>query len=245
MAASDGAPERSTTSTPPALSGPNRGTAAAGSTGASFASSPSSGAFLPDEAPASAPGASPEDLGGMKAMIRRRGGGRAALLEALHAFQERDGYLRADTMQALASALQLPASEVLGTASFYHHFRFHPPGRHQVAVCTGTACHLDGGARIVSALASRLGLAPGETRSDGAVSLDTVRCLGTCGLAPLIVLDGRVASRLTLEDAVALVEEALEENGPPDSNLMDSSLMDSSPVGSNGMDSNPVREKGA
>lgn len=117
-----------------------------------------------------------------------------ALVEILHAVQERFGCLDRELLRYLAEQLGLPPSLVYGVAGFYHAFRFAPLGRHHCTVCTGTSCHIKGGSAMLAKLESRLGVSSGETSADGSVSLESVRCLGVCGLAPLVMLDGTLVN---------------------------------------------------
>ncbi len=116
-----------------------------------------------------------------------------ALIEVLHTAQELFGYLQPDLLYYIAHALKLPPSRVYGVATFYHFFSFAPKGKHTCVVCTGTACYVKGADRLLAAIEGCLGTVAGKTTPDGQVSLMTARCLGTCGLAPVVVYDGEVA----------------------------------------------------
>jgi bidirectional [NiFe] hydrogenase diaphorase subunit len=129
-----------------------------------------------------------------------------ALIEVLHAAQGIFGYLERDLLIYVARALKRPLSQVYGVATFYNFFRLKPAGRHTFVLCTGTACYVKGADAIQRALESRCGCRFGETTADGAVSLVSARCVGSCGLAPVGVLDDEVAAKLTVERAVARVE---------------------------------------
>ncbi|MCP9915209.1 NAD(P)H-dependent oxidoreductase subunit E [Cyanobium sp. ATX 6F1] len=112
----------------------------------------------------------------------------SALIELLNRAQELYGHLSGPLLRHLAVALELPLSRVYGTASFYHLFRFQPPAPHQLVVCTGTACHVKGADGLLAALAGR----GAEGDQTAGFELSRVRCLGTCGGAPLVVVDGTV-----------------------------------------------------
>src|SRR5271165_7175216 len=112
-----------------------------------------------------------------------------ALIEVLHTAQELFGFLQMDLLHYVAHGLKLPPSRVYGVATFYHLFSFAPKGKHTCIVCTGTACHVQGADRLLAAVEEGLAISPGETTPDGAVSLLTARCLGTCGLALGVVYD--------------------------------------------------------
>ena len=134
------------------------------------------------------------------------------LIEALHKAQEKYGHLSVEHLGQLAEQLQLPPSLVYGVASFYHAFRLLPRGEHHCTVCTGTSCHLLGGTALLQKLENNFGIHCGETSADGSLSLDSVRCLGVCGMAPLVVLDGRI---ITADSASEMIQEILLPLPPP------------------------------
>jgi len=125
-----------------------------------------------------------------------------ALIEVLHTAQELFGHLSHDLLYYVARALKLPPSRVFGVATFYNLFTFTPPGRHTCVVCTGTACYVKGADAILARIEKTLGVAAGKTRADGEVSISTARCLGACGLAPIVVYDGEVAAHQTVDMAI-------------------------------------------
>jgi bidirectional [NiFe] hydrogenase diaphorase subunit len=132
------------------------------------------------------------------------------LIETLHVAQDVFGYLSDDVLLYVARALLLPPSMVLGVATFYHLFDFEPPGEHSCSVCTGTACFVKGADSIVAAVSSRWAVPTGTTSPDGLLTLRTARCLGSCGLAPVVVLDGEVHAHLDATGAIDLLERTLE-----------------------------------
>jgi bidirectional [NiFe] hydrogenase diaphorase subunit len=133
----------------------------------------------------------------VEAAMRRLGNQSNALIEALHTVQELFGYLDDDSLRYVATTLKVPLSQTYGVATFYHFFTMKPPGKHTCVVCTGTACYIKGAARLLAEVGNRYGIKPGETTADGNVSLLTARCLGACGIAPAVVLDGQVAGKVT------------------------------------------------
>jgi bidirectional [NiFe] hydrogenase diaphorase subunit len=122
-----------------------------------------------------------------------------ALIEVLHVAQKVFGYLEPALLHYIAHALKLPPSRVYGVATFYHLFSFAPKGKHTCIVCTGTACYVQGAGRILDVVRESAGISPGETTPDDQVSLLTARCVGTCGLALVVVYDGEVAGGQTPE----------------------------------------------
>jgi bidirectional [NiFe] hydrogenase diaphorase subunit len=127
------------------------------------------------------------------------------LIEILHVAQDVFGYLSHDLLVYIARALKLPPSRVYGVATFYHLFTFEEPGDHSCTICTGTACFVKGADDIVLALSREHSVAAGQTTADGRFTLSTARCLGSCGLAPVAVIDGEVRGHLDAEAAVAAV----------------------------------------
>jgi bidirectional [NiFe] hydrogenase diaphorase subunit len=134
---------------------------------------------------------------------------RDALLEVLNSAQETMGYLSEDLLIYVSNQLRVPLSQVYGVATFYHMFTFEPLGEHNCIICTGTACHVKGSNRIVQALSEEFEIAAGKTTTDGLFSLTTARCLGSCGLAPVVVLDGQVRGKETPEAVNRQVAEII------------------------------------
>jgi bidirectional [NiFe] hydrogenase diaphorase subunit len=126
-----------------------------------------------------------------------------ALIDVLHAVQDIYGSLSPELLATVADALQLPPSRVMGVATFYHLFTFEPRGEHTCTVCTGTACFVKGADALMAAVSDGLGVAQGETRADGALSLLEARCIGSCGLAPVALVDGGVVAKATPETLLA------------------------------------------
>ncbi|HEY6795951.1 MAG TPA: NAD(P)H-dependent oxidoreductase subunit E [Kineosporiaceae bacterium] len=141
--------------------------------------------------------------------LRRVGYEQDQLIQTLHVAQEVFGYLSEDVLRHVAEALRLPESRVFGVATFYHLFNLDPPGDHSCTVCTGTACFVKGAEAIVTALSEEFGIVPGQTTPGRSLTLGTTRCLGSCGLAPMVVLDGEVHSHQDAASALAAVRAAL------------------------------------
>jgi bidirectional [NiFe] hydrogenase diaphorase subunit len=137
------------------------------------------------------------------------------LIEILHVAQDVFGYLSPDVLRYVATALKLPHSRVQGVATFYHLFTFEEPGDHSATVCTGTACFVKGADDIVLALSRAHGIAVGGTTEDGRFTLRTARCLGSCGLAPVVVIDGEVGGHLDADATLAAVATQLAADSEP------------------------------
>ncbi|MHC4123453.1 MAG: NADH-quinone oxidoreductase subunit NuoE [Planctomycetota bacterium] len=124
---------------------------------------------------------------------------RDKLIPILQQVQEEFGYLPEQTMLEIAQFANVPESQVYAVATFYAQFRFTPIGRKHVTVCRGTACHVRGAPRILEEVKKQLGINEGETTSDLEYSLETVACIGACGLAPNIVINKETFGRLTVK----------------------------------------------
>lgn len=142
--------------------------------------------------------------------MRKLGYAKSALIESLHAAQEAFGFLDDDAMKFVALSLNLPKSKVYGVATFYSHFQLKPQGKHACVICTGTACYIKGSDAVLDAICKKYKIKAGETTPDKELSLLTARCLGSCGLAPLGVFDGRVVGYLDGDKTVAQIKEMLK-----------------------------------
>ena len=138
-----------------------------------------------------------------------------ALIEVLHVAQEAFGYLSDELMGYVARQLKVPFSQVYGVATFYHFFSLEPRGAHTCVVCTGTACYVKRSAEIVTRLEREFDVKAGKTTGDGQLTLSTVRCLGTCGQAPVMVLDGETLGQCAPDSATTAVKVLLESGRPP------------------------------
>jgi bidirectional [NiFe] hydrogenase diaphorase subunit len=147
----------------------------------------------------------------MEATMRRYGNEPYALIETLHTVQDTFGYIDEEAMKYIAMVLNVPFSKVYGVATFYHFFNLKPRGTHTCVVCTGTACYIKGAQNLLDTVGHEAGIKPGETTVDGALSLLTARCLGSCSLAPAVVFDGEVAGRLNPPDVLAKIRSWKED----------------------------------
>ena len=121
------------------------------------------------------------------------------VLAALHDIMARCGYLPADELRRAAQHLGVPLAQIYGAATFYAAFTFKPCGHHTIQVCEGTACYVKGSAALMDRLHTELGIAPDETTADRTFTLKRVRCVGSCGLAPVVRVDAETFGRLTPE----------------------------------------------
>jgi NADH-quinone oxidoreductase subunit E len=140
---------------------------------------------------------SPEEIKRETARILRRfGRKRMNLIPILQKVQARLGYLPRPALTDIAAYLGIPDIDVYGVVTFYNQFRLHPPGRHSVKVCLGTACHMKGGYIALDAWKRRLGIEPRQTTPDREFDLDTVACVGCCTMAPVSVIDDKPEARV-------------------------------------------------
>jgi len=129
-------------------------------------------------------------------MIDETGGQAGGVIQVLQQAQGLIGYLPAPIIKTISRDLRIPLSEVYGIISFYHFFSTVPKGKHVIQVCMGTSCYVKGGQRILNALKKEWGLEPGGITADGRFSLETVRCLGCCGLSPVMAVGEDVHSKV-------------------------------------------------
>lgn len=120
-------------------------------------------------------------------------------MPALQKAQEIYGYLPIEVQTMVAEGLDMPLAEIYGISTFYSMFSLYPKGKYQISVCLGTACYVKGSGEIYDALQTKLGIAGGECTEDGLFSLDACRCIGACGLAPVITINDDVYGRLTVD----------------------------------------------
>lgn len=128
--------------------------------------------------------------------MRRHGFSRDALIETLHTVQESFGYLDKPSLKFVADSLRVPLSQAYGVATFYHFFTMKPPGVHTCLICMGTACYIKGAGTLLNEAQATLGIKAGETTADAQASLITARCIGSCSVAPAVVLDGAMAGNM-------------------------------------------------
>ena len=129
------------------------------------------------------------------------------LITVLHKAQDLIGYLPEEVLRHIARRLDVKPSKVYGVVTFYSFFNTKPKGKYQVSVCMGTACFVRGADVILDEFKSKLGIDVGETTPDGLFSLDAVRCIGACGLAPVVTVNDKIYGRLKAEDVGVMLDE--------------------------------------
>lgn len=132
---------------------------------------------------------------------------RDQLIPILQEVQEAKGYLPRKSIERIGEYLNLPVSKVYGVATFYDQFRFKPPGKYKILICRGTACHIKGSETVLQSLESILNIKAGNTTEDGLFSLEIVSCIGACGLAPVININGKFYSHVSKNGIENIVTE--------------------------------------
>ncbi len=136
----------------------------------------------------------------LEAYISEQKDVKGALIPVMQKAQELFGYLSFETMELISERLDVPVSEIYGVATFYALFSLTPKGDHVISVCTGTACYVKGAQAVLDEVKNQLGIESGETTADGKFSIQDTRCLGCCGLAPVMVINNDVYGRLDPAD---------------------------------------------
>lgn len=136
--------------------------------------------------------------------------GRDALIPILQEVQEKQGYLSREAVIRISKHLNLPTTKIFGVATFYNQFRFQPKGKYHLMVCRGTACHVKGSNRVLDMAQKILKLKPGQTSRDRLFSLETVACMGACGLSPVMNLNGEFYAKVTPQKLVQVIQECRE-----------------------------------
>jgi NADH-quinone oxidoreductase subunit E len=147
------------------------------------------------------------DLAPLAGVLEEYGGQSGALIPALQRAQEIYGWLPREVLEEIARGMNVPLSQVYGVVTFYSQFYLTRRGRHIIRQCDGTACHVRGAARIVEVAEKQLGIKAGETTDDYRATFEVVYCLGSCGLAPVAMVDSRVVGHLVPETMSKILEE--------------------------------------
>ena len=149
----------------------------------------------------------------IKNVCRKYGNDPGGLINILHGVQDTLGYLPKEVQELIALELGISAARVYGVVSFYSFFTMKPKGKYPISVCMGTACYVRGGEKVLDEFRRQLGIEVGGTTPDGLFSLDSLRCVGACGLAPVVMIGPRVYGRLKVTDVKGILDEiqALEK----------------------------------
>ncbi len=144
-------------------------------------------------------------------IIKVTGVGKEKTIPILQEIQSRKGYIPEDLLNKVAEITGIPESKFYGVATFYSQFRFTPLGKYLIKVCNGTACFVSGADILFDTLSELLGVEDGETTEDGLFTLETVACLGCCSLAPVVMIDGRVYGKQSVDSIRKLIAKIREE----------------------------------
>lgn len=140
-------------------------------------------------------------------VLKKNDYNKSALIAILQDIQHALNYLPKEILEELAETLEIPKSQVFSVVTFYKAFKLTPPGKHNVKVCMGTACHIKGGSDLVHALESKLGIKEGEVTEDGEFSYEPVMCVGCCGLAPVVMIDETFHGKVTPKQIPKILSE--------------------------------------
>lgn len=143
----------------------------------------------------------------LMAVIAEHKGEKGALMPVMQKAQDIYGYLPIEVQRMIADGMDVSVEEVYGIASFYAQFLLNKKGQVAIAVCLGTACYVKGSGDIIEEISKSIGIKPGDTSPDGKYSLEATRCIGACGLAPVLTVNGEVFGRLTTKDVPGILEK--------------------------------------
>lgn len=151
----------------------------------------------------------PEQEAALRAVIRKHAGEKGAMMPILQEAQEIYGYLPVEVQRIIALETGVSLEEIFGIASFYAQFKLNPDGQYAIAVCLGTACYVKGSGEIIEEISRKLNVPVGSTSPDGKYSIEATRCIGACGLAPVLTVNGEVYGRLTTKDVDSILAKYL------------------------------------
>lgn len=130
-----------------------------------------------------------------------------SLITIMHFAQEKYGYLSKDVMEHICQTTKVPSAEIYGVATFYSYFKLKPQGKHQISLCMGTACYIKGAGKLLELLEEELGVGVGETTEDNLFTFNETRCVGACGLAPVLMIDDKVFGRVEPEQLKGILND--------------------------------------
>ena len=141
-----------------------------------------------------------EDFNELMGIIEKHKNTPGCLMQILQEAQNTYGYLPIEVQETIAEQLDIPLTEVYGVATFYSQFTLKPRGKYTIGICLGTACYIKGSQQIIDKITSELGIGVGETTEDGKFTIEATRCVGACGLAPVMMVNDDVYGRLVVKD---------------------------------------------
>ncbi len=149
----------------------------------------------------------PAEVDKLKAACAELNNEPSELINALHKAQSLFGYLPAEVQEVIAEEMNVPLAKVYGVVTFYSFFTMTPKGKHPISVCTGTACYVRGAEKVLEEFKRQLDLQVGETSSNGIFSLSCLRCVGACGLAPVVMVGEKVYGRVSADGVSEIIAE--------------------------------------
>jgi NADH-quinone oxidoreductase subunit E/NADP-reducing hydrogenase subunit HndA len=150
----------------------------------------------------------------IKKIIKNRKNMKTPLMMILSDIQNKYGYISVEVQQIIANELNIPVSEIYGVVTFYSYFSLQPKGKYVIGICMGTACYVKGSQSLLDAFCNRLGIKEGQTTEDGLFTIDVLRCIGACGLAPVVSVNGKIYPHVSIKDVDKIIAECKkgEEN---------------------------------
>ncbi|MFA7676627.1 MAG: NAD(P)H-dependent oxidoreductase subunit E [Candidatus Omnitrophota bacterium] len=146
----------------------------------------------------------------IKDLVEKWKGVEGNLIMILHTIQDEYGYIPRHVSFELQKLLDVPLARIYEVITFYNYFKLEPPGKHKISLCMGTACYLKGGVDILGELKGILHIEPGQTTKDGLFTIELVRCLGCCGLSPVMMIDGKIYGKLSQEKIPEILTHYIE-----------------------------------
>ncbi len=153
-------------------------------------------------------------IDGLDSVVAKWADVKGNLIMILHEIQNRYGYVPRDISFELSRILNIPLAQIYEVITFYNYFKLEPPGKHTISVCMGTACYLKGTPQILQELKNILHISEGQTTGDNLFHLQVVRCLGCCGLAPVMMIDDKVYGKVKKEDVMEIISRYTREESP-------------------------------
>lgn len=148
-----------------------------------------------------------EDVNKIKEICTTFGNDPQELINVLHKCQEYFGYLPAEVQEVISNELVVPVAKIYGVVTFYSFFTMTPKGKHPISICMGTACYVRGAEKVLEEFKKELGLQVGQTTDDGKFSLSSLRCVGACGLAPVVMVGNKTYGRVAPDDVRNILKE--------------------------------------
>ena len=143
----------------------------------------------------------------IKKIIESRKNMETPLMMILSDIQSKYGYISLEVQQIVANELNIPVSEVYGVVTFYAYFSLQPKGKYVIGICMGTACYVKGSQSLLDSFCNRLGIKEGQTTEDGLFTIDVLRCIGACGLAQVVSVNGKIYPHVTVKDVDKIIAE--------------------------------------